>query len=204
MTAIELNNLNGKLLVATAQANQDPYFARTLIFIHQYAVQQETAGILPCIGVIINRASALHLIDLFERSKSLKPLSGLGGDQATDRLVVVGGRPILDGGPLASQHGFILTDQAESSVQAAEILSLTESRLQALYHGEHSGRYEIVLGCAAWAQDKLKSEISKGFWEVLPAYEALLFEVPYRDRYTVACQHLGFKPGQWVQHVGHA
>jgi putative transcriptional regulator len=204
MTTIELNDLNGKLLVATAQANQDPYFAHTLIFIHQHTVQPETAGILPCIGVIINRVSALHLIDLFERSKSLKPLSGLRGDQATDRLVTVGGQPILDGGPLASQHGFILTDQAEDSVQVAEILSLTESRLQALCHGEHSGRYEVILGCAAWAQDKLKSEISKGFWEVLPAHESLLFDVPYRDRYAVACQHLGFKPGQWVQHVGHA
>ena len=204
MMSIELNDLNGKLLVATAQANQDPYFARTLILIHQYAVQEEAKGILPCVGVIINRVSALHLIDLFERSKSLKPLSGLRGDQATGRLAAVGGRPVLDGGPLASQHGFILTDQAEGSGQVAEISSLTESRLQALRHGEYAGRYEVILGCAAWAQDKLQSEISKGFWEVLPADETLLFDVPYRDRYAVACQHLGFKLGQWIQHVGHA
>lgn len=204
MTSIDLNDLNGKLLVATAQASQDPYFARTLIFIHQHTVQQESSGVLPCIGVIINRASTLHLIDLFERSKSLKPLSVLRGNQATDRVLVTGGRPILDGGPLAAQHGFMLVDQAEGSAKGAELLSLTESRLKALYHGEHAGRYEVILGCAAWTQDKLKSEIAKGFWEVFPADLALLFDVPYCDRYAIACEHLGLKPGQWVQHIGHA
>ena len=120
MTAVE-DNLSNQLLIALP-AMADPNFARTVALICQHDEQG-------AMGVVVNRASEYTLGQVLSQM-------GIGSD---DQALCA--RPVLHGGPVHQERGFVLHDgerEWESSLRVGQHLYLTTSRdiLEAMAVGE--------------------------------------------------------------------
>ena len=115
------DNLSNQLLIALP-ALADPNFARTVALICQHDGQG-------AMGVVVNRASEYTLGQVLSQM-------GIGSD---DQALCA--RPVLHGGPVHQERGFVLHDGArewDSSLRVADGLYLTTSRdvLEAMARGD--------------------------------------------------------------------
>ena len=181
-----MDDLVTQLLVATPLLQSDPYFAKAIVYIFEH--QQQGA-----IGLILNQPGALSLADVLERAEMAHILNSMA--LAHD----FGLKKVLSGGPLAPQYGVVVQTQADTNALCIE--SLTEARLEKVCQQNQSMAFELCFGISAWSQGQLEQEIEQGAWQTLP-YDTQFMQTPYRKRYALACQLLGFQPGQMSLKAG--
>ena len=170
------DNLSSQLLIALP-ALADPNFARTVALICQHDEQG-------AMGVVVNRASEYTLGQVLSQM-------GIGSD---DQALCA--RPVLHGGPVHQERGFVLHDgerEWESSLRVGQHLYLTTSRdiLEAMAAGQGPAHAMVALGCAGWGAGQLEFELGENTWLTAPTDPSLLFELPLERRWQTAAGRIG-------------
>jgi putative transcriptional regulator len=169
--------LHGKLLVAMP-GMADPRFARSVIFMISHS---ETGAM----GIIINKPiGELRFRDLMTRMDI----------EVTPKT---SNRPVLFGGPVETDRGYVLHDhdgpsRASTLVVTPEIsLTPTVDMLRAIAEGRGPSQWLLALGYAGWGPGQIESEIATNGWIHCDADPALVFKAPAEEKWRLAFEKLG-------------
>lgn len=178
---------NQFLLAMPAMAGS--YFGDTVI----YLCEHNADGAM---GLVINKPGDLSLVEL---------LGQLG--MPTEN--VPAGTPVMDGGPVARDRGFILhsDDQRfEASLDLGDGLMLTAARevLEAIGAGKGPEHALVALGYAGWDGGQLENELKENAWLTCPATHEVVFHTPFEDRVSKAAAILGIDFRLMSGQAGHA
>ncbi|HEY0180350.1 MAG TPA: YqgE/AlgH family protein [Dokdonella sp.] len=185
----ESTPLTNQLLIAMPTL-RDPNFARGVTFLCQY-------GEDGAMGLLINRLSEYRLGDVLAQM-----------NMHSDIPEVVDA-PVLIGGPMQPERGFVLHSPGgewESSFRISERLSVTTSRdiLVAIAAGNGPRHAVVALGYASWSPGQLEQELCDNHWLTAPVSEQILFETPLEQRWEAAAGLVGVNLLQLANYAGHA
>jgi len=181
--------LKNQMLIAMPHL-ADPNFAQSLI----YLVEHNEHGAM---GLVVNRAAEYTLGDVFSQMDIT----------CSDQTLCE--RPVLAGGPVHPERGFVLHDgngRWDSSLEVGPGLHVTTSRdvLEAMAGGEGPGRVVVALGCAGWGAGQLEYELTENSWLTAPADAELLFTLPLEARWQAAAGRIGVDMQQVAGYSGRA
>ena len=182
-------SMTNQLLIAMP-GMLDPNFSTTVTLICEH--NDEGA-----LGIVINRPLDLKLRGLFEQL------------DVTDPDPAMAERPVLMGGPVGPERGFVLHEpgfQFENSLTVSGDIQLTLSRdvIDAMGRGAGPGKSLVALGYAGWESGQLEDEMLANSWLSVPASPEIVFEVPFGERWASAAKTLGIDISQISQDAGHA
>ena len=181
--------LKGKALIAMPQL-KDPYFSQSVCYICQH----DHEGTL---GFIINKP-----IEMLERDLLL--------DQRFDVDKNEFQQPLLNGGPMHTDRGFVIHTNLKPwkntlHIDASHRVTTSQEILSAIAHHEMTQEYLILLGYASWEPGQLETELKDNYWLICELDPELLFTVPFTERWSLAIQRLGIHNLANLIHVeGHA
>jgi len=185
------DSYKGKLLLATPNMG-DPRFRFAVIYI----VSHDSKGAM---GIIINKKkSNLHISDLLNQI-------GIEGD------VQVADAPVLNGGPVDIDRGFVLHSAdyfaPDTSMKISDTLSLTTTKdvLEALVSADEAPkRAMLAIGYAGWGAGQLENEIMDNAWLLLEGDEDLIFSDKLESKWTMALHDIGIDPSALSSNGGQA
>jgi putative transcriptional regulator len=168
----------------------DPNFARSVTLLCQHSDEG-------AIGITINRESGYTLGEI---------LAQLNLHCRDER---VRNSPVLEGGPVASERGFVLhtpMEGFESSLLINPDIMVTTSRdvLASIAAGTGPERFIMALGYAGWGDGQLEFEMRENAWLSVPVDSAIVFDLPLQDRWQKAVSALGIDIRQLHDVGGHA
>ncbi len=183
--------LAGRMLIAMPGIG-DSRFERAVILMCAHSVEQ-------AMGITVNRPmEGLVLPDLFDRL----------GVKSSIRVPDL---PVLSGGPVERERGFVLhTDDysnPESTLSVTEGVSLTATReiLDAIGDPVRKPRCAaLALGCANWEAGQLEDELKENVWLACDADEALIFDDDHGTKWSRALAKLGVAPERLSMQTGRA
>ena len=193
-------NLTHHFLIAMPGL-EDAAFARSVVYLCEHSARG-------ALGLIINKPMDIDMQRLFAKVDLT-----LGRTDLTHQ-------PVLHGGPVQTERGFVLHDAM--SPQAADAdedtlpyastmaipggLEMTTSRdvLEALSHGAGPRRVLVTLGYASWGEGQLESELAENAWLTVGADADVIFDTPIAQRYERALGLLGVQPWMLSPEVGRA
>lgn len=183
------SSLVNQLLIAMP-GMADPNFSSTVTLICEH----NDDGAL---GIVINRPLQLQLGGLLEQLK------------LTDADPAVANSPVLLGGPVGPEKGFVLHDSNysyENSVQISGDIRLTFSRdvLDSMAAGTGPDKSLVALGYAGWEPGQLENEMLANSWINVPATPDIVFDLPFADRWSAAAETLGIDISRIAPDAGHA
>lgn len=189
MSIAATTSLSEQFLIAMP-AMGDPHFSRGLALLCQHDGQG-------AMGLVINHLSEYCLGDV---------LGQMGIETDSDELAR---QPVLAGGPVNPDRGFVLHDDPrpwDSTLTVRDGLYVTTSRdiLEAMARGEGPARSLVMLGYAGWEAGQLESELMENAWLTLESSEDLIFVEPLETRWHSAVTRLGVDPGRLTDYAGHA
>lgn len=171
------NFLEGKLLIALPGMT-DPRFEKSVIFMCAHS--EEGA-----MGLIVNKPiEGLTFHDL------VKNLHIPVTDKAPDS-------PVLFGGPVGTERGFVLHSgeytSAEATMPVTTEISLTGTLdiLRAMAEGHGPQRSIFTLGYAGWGPGQIEDEIRMNGWIHCDADSRIVFETAMDGRWGAALRKLG-------------
>lgn len=189
-TDVDESFLNGKLLVATPSIG-DPRFDRTVILMCDHSADH-------AMGIVINKpVEGLRMPELFGQ---------LGIDHAEDAP----DRPVLLGGPVERERGFVLhsTDfrAEESTLPVCDGILLTATRdvLEAIASNHPPRRSLLALGYAGWGGGQLEDELASNAWLVTDPDDTLIFDTADAEKWDAALDRIGVTPEHLSILSGHA
>ena len=105
-------------------------------------------------------------------------------------------KPVMLGGPLAEDRGFILhtpPSNFASSIRISDNTVMTTSRdvLETLGTDKQPSDVLVALGYASWEKGQLEQEILDNAWLTAPADLNILFKTPIADRWREAAKLIG-------------
>lgn len=118
--------------------------------------------------------------------------------------------PVMAGGPVQIDHGFVLHRHCESRWEASLTITpeitLTTSRdiLRSIANGTGPSEHVIALGYAGWTAGQLEFELAENSWLTLPADGDIIFSTPYQQRLGSAAAALGIDMNLISTEAGHA
>jgi putative transcriptional regulator len=156
--------------------------------------QHNDAG---AIGITINRLSTFQLGEI------LAQLHIECSDEAIRQ------RPVLEGGPVAPDRGFVLhspMEGYESSLAVGKDIMVTTSRdvLADIARGEGPDKYLVALGYAGWGGGQLEGELRANAWLSVAADTDIVFDLPLPSRFNEALGRLGIKIDRLHSEAGNA
>lgn len=156
--------------------------------------QHNEAG---AIGITINRISSFTLGELF---------SQLNIDCGNDTIRKL---PVLEGGPVAPDRGFVLhspQDGYESTMEIGAEIMVTTSRdvLSDIATGSGPEKYAVALGYAGWGEGQLETEMLANAWLSVTADTDIVFDLPVSNRFDEALGRLGIRLDMLHSEAGHA
>jgi putative transcriptional regulator len=184
-----MQSLQDHFLIAMP-AMSDPNFSETVTYICKH----DADG---AFGVIVNRPGDLSLVEM---------LSQLG-IPLTDRSRL--DRPVLVGGPVEPERGFVLHRSAKSyegTITPGGDIKVTVSLdiLTGLGRGDGPEPALVVLGYAGWGRGQLEAEIQHNSWLMVPADPAIVFDIPFEQRWAAALGLPGVDIRRITNYAGHA
>lgn len=129
-----------------------------------------------------------------------QPLPGVQMGDVLGQLGIDAGaladHPVLDGGPVERQRGFILHSRDWGGADAIDVagqwmFSASQDVLRAVALGGGPRHWHFILGYAGWDAGQLESEFARHAWHAAPASDALLFETPVAERWSAAFASVG-------------
>jgi putative transcriptional regulator len=188
--------LNGQILVAMPDM-ADQYFAKSVIYLCAHSEDG-------AMGIILNQPSQIKSFpDLLVQLQIIAP---------QDRIHLpsqIGRFPVLSGGPVQTDRGFILhtpdfhLDQSTMSIDDSVSLTATIDVLRAIASGDGPSRAMMALGYAGWDPGQLENEIQHNGWLHCPADPALVFDQEISTKYARALRSIGVELGQLSSFAGH-
>ncbi|MCB1509762.1 MAG: YqgE/AlgH family protein [Hyphomicrobiaceae bacterium] len=190
------DSLEGQLLLAMPTLT-DENFNRSVVFMCAHSSDG-------AMGLIINRrAQDITFATLMEQID----FDDEGEDAMTEQLADV---PVMLGGPVETNRGFVLHSgdygSFGSTLQVRNGLGLTATVdiLRAMRNGLGPARTLLALGYSGWSPGQLEAEIQSNGWLHCDADEALIFDTPVEDRYSLALARLGIDLSHLSVNAGHA
>ena len=186
--------LNNQLLVAMPTL-ADPNFVQSVTLVCEHTAKG-------ALGIVINR-----------------PLENMALGDVLDQLSLetrqegLRGQPILRGGPVQQDRGFVLhppggpkDGQWDSTLQVSPTLHVTTSRdiLGSMARGAGPVSAVVALGYAGWDAGQLEDEIRSNAWLNAPVDDAIIFATPFDQRWQAALKLLGLDAGRLSHQAGHA
>lgn len=183
------DSLANQLLIAMP-GMADPNFNSTVTLICEHNAEG-------ALGIVINRPAGITLGGLLEQLEVVEADAALAG------------QPVLSGGPVAPERGFVLHDpglEFESSVAVSADIQLTLSRdvIDAMAAGVGPNKALVALGYAGWGAGQLEAEMLSNTWLSVPASPEVVFDVPFADRWSFAAKTIGIDISQMSPDAGHA
>ena len=156
--------------------------------------QHNDAG---AIGITINRLSTFSLGEI---------LAQLQIDCSDDSIRQ---RPVLEGGPVAPDRGFVLhspREGYESSLAIGKDIMVTTSRdvLAEIARGEGPDKFLVALGYTGWCGGQLEGEMRANAWLSVAADTDIVFDMPLPSRFNEALGRLGIRIDRLHSEAGHA
>jgi putative transcriptional regulator len=156
--------------------------------------QHNDAG---AIGITINRLSTYNLGEILAQLKI----------DCTDEAICK--RPVLEGGPVAPDRGFVLHSPLqgyESSLAVGSDIMVTTSRdvLTEIAAGRGPDKYLVALGYAGWGGGQLEGEMLANAWLSVTADTDIVFDMPLSNRFDGALGRLGIRIDRLSSEAGHA
>jgi putative transcriptional regulator len=184
-----MRSLQDHFLIAMP-AMADPNFNETVT----YLCKHDAEG---AFGIVINRPSDLSLAEML----------GQLAIELKDRGLAE--KPVLQGGPVEPQRGFVLhrsSEAFEATLPIGTDLKLTSSPdiLTALGRGEGPEPVLVALGYAGWGRGQLEAELANNTWLTVPASSAIIFDIPFEQRWTAALGLPGVDIQRITEYAGHA
>lgn len=117
--------------------------------------------------------------------------------------------PVLRGGPVEPQRGFVLHSLdwgGRDMVQIDNLWGLSGSLdiLKAIAEGRGPSRYLVALGYAGWGAGQLEDEMTGSSWFLAPADASILFETPTRSRWSRTFAACGIDSAMLTNAAGQA
>lgn len=180
-------SLAGKFLIALPGMG-DHRFEKAVI----YVCSHDREGTM---GLIINKTKGpLNLSDMLTQA-------GIEGD------VSVADTPVLSGGPVDIDRGFVLHSpdyfSEGTSVKLSDTLTLTATKdvLEALVSDKAPEKAVLAIGYAGWGEGQIESELMQNAWITVDAVEDLIFDEDMDSKWTRAIAELGITP-EMLAHTG--
>ncbi len=189
----ELNLVNHFLIAMPSML--DPVFGGSVV----YVCEHNANGAL---GVVINKPTDMTMQTLFEHIE-------LSLSTDTERNAPIKSRPIMFGGPVQDDRGFVLhtpSGHYSSSLQVTDDVAFTTSIdvLEAVAVGGGPQRLMVSIGYSGWSPGQLEEEIARNGWLTVSADPRIIFELPIEERYVAAMKLLGIDPLLLTSEAGHA
>jgi putative transcriptional regulator len=148
-------------------------------------------------GIVINRPLDLSVGEIFEHLQidTQRDFSDL---------------PVMAGGPVQMDHGFVLHRPGEktweASLSVTPEITLTTSRdiLRAIARDNGPPEHLIALGYAGWTAGQLEQELTENSWLTLPGNSDIIFSTPADQRLGAAAALLGIDMNLISSQAGHA
>lgn len=118
-------------------------------------------------------------------------------------------RPVLRGGPVEPQRGFVLHSldwQSDDMVRVGTQWGLSGSLdiLRAIAQGAGPQRYQVALGYAGWGAGQLEQEMAGDSWFLAPGDAALLFDGRAEEKWAATFASCGVDSSHLVSGAGTA
>jgi len=182
--------LNNQLLVAMPSL-ADPNFSQSVTLVCEHTDRG-------ALGIVINRPLEMKMSEVLEQ------LSLTSDDL---RLCDM---PVLRGGPVQNDRGFVLHRPSpqnwDSTLPVSDTLHVTTSRdvLAAMARGEGPAQAVVALGYAGWDAGQLEVEMLQNAWLTVPCDDALIFDLPFEQRWQAAARLLGVDLSRISSQAGRA
>ncbi|MFO1258281.1 MAG: YqgE/AlgH family protein [Gammaproteobacteria bacterium] len=169
----------------------DVNFYRSVIYICEHTPEG-------AMGIIINLPLKVELGDV---------LKNLSIEASSERIAHL---PVLAGGPIQQDRGFVLhrptLQKWQSSLKLNDQLSITTSKdiLASIAHNDGPTDHLIALGYAGWSAGQLEIEFQENAWLCAPLSPEIIFEIPCEQRWRAAAAMLGVEIDFMTKEVGHA
>jgi len=182
-------SLVNQLLIAMP-GMADPNFSSTVTLICEHSDEG-------ALGIVINRPLNFRLGGRFEQLHLDNP-----DPAALDH-------PVLMGGPVGPERGFVLHDPShryENSLAISSEICLTLSRdvIDAMASGRGPQKSLVALGYAGWGAGQLEAEMLANAWLNVSATQEIVFDMPFADRWAAAAKALGVDLTLLSPEAGHA
>ncbi len=182
-------SLTNHLLIAMPSLS-DPNFMHTVALICEHTDRG-------ALGIVLNKPLPMRLSDVLSQM------------QITPSSEIIAEQPVLRGGPVHTDRGFVLHrpgGQWDHTHKVSDTIQVTTSRdvLAAMARGEGPAGAFIALGYAGWEAGQLEREILENAWISVPVDARVVFDLPFSERWSGAWQLLGVEVGQLSLTAGHA
>ncbi|MFW6050303.1 MAG: YqgE/AlgH family protein [Myxococcota bacterium] len=171
--------------LVAAPALDCPFFRRTVVLL----VEHNEEG---SFGFVVNRETDV-------RFRQVLGEVGIEIDAAVPPEA-----PVMVGGPVSPETGWILFDPHSGEGGDGEVFHLTDrlavsaslGTLEKLAAGEGPRRCIMLLGYAGWGSGQLEREMRDGAWIPVDLDPALVFDAPVDQRWSRALAALGIDPAR--------
>lgn len=164
----------------------DSNFSKSVVYLYEH----NEKGAL---GIIINKPLQINLGNVLEHLK-ITP--------ANEKIYDF---PVLMGGPVGQEHGFIIYDKdADEGNEANISVSASKAMLKKIAKGEGPSDFLITLGYSGWQGGQLEKEISRNDWLITPFHRNILFNTPIHQRWQATAALIGIDINHLTDQVGHA
>jgi putative transcriptional regulator len=156
----------------------DPNFHKSVVLLCEHAPEG-------AFGLVVNRPSDISAAEAVRLEPPLTNANEL---------------PLLMGGPVEPQRGWILTSQPPDDVEhrgvgAGLFLSASPVFLRrVLTTRPFPKRTHVLAGYAGWGPGQLDAEIAESAWLIMPVELDLIFEIPAAAAWEMAIRRLGADP----------
>lgn len=180
--------LSNHFLIAMPSLH-DPLFSRSITYICDHSEHG-------AMGIVLNQPLSITMTDVFSQL-ALEPSDAIGD------------KPVLAGGPVNMQRGFVLhRDQGswDSTLHINSEICLTASRdiVAAIAEDRGPRSAQFALGYAGWNPGQLEEEITQNAWLIVESDSGIIFDTPIEQRWAAATKHLGIDFNLISTVAGHA
>lgn len=168
----------------------DPNFSHAVIYICEHSPDG-------AMGLVINNPLDIPMSQIFEQFEMTYSPH-------------IGAQPLLSGGPVQIDRGFVLhragERQWESTRTISGEISLTASRdiISDIAVERGPGELIITLGYAGWGPGQLEEELAHNAWLTVPGDANILFNTPFEQRASAAAAKIGIDLNMLSTDAGHA
>ncbi|HTV49542.1 MAG TPA: YqgE/AlgH family protein [Steroidobacteraceae bacterium] len=172
-------SLANHLLIAMP-ALADPNFAHSVTLICEHDAKNGA------LGIVLNKPLPMKLSDVLSQM-DLEP-----------RDAQIAAQPVLRGGPVHTDRGFVLHrpgGEWDSTIKVSQLIQVTTSKdvLAAMARGEGPSDAFIALGYAGWDPGQLEREIRENAFLPVPADERVVYQMPFEQRWEGCWRLLGIR-----------
>jgi len=168
----------------------DPTFRHALIYICEHNEHG-------AMGLVINHPSDVTLGRVFEEFELDYPAD-------------IGDQPLLSGGPVQQERGFVIHRPGEtqwtSTLQVSPAVCITASRDIIVDIASRRGppASYVSLGYSGWSAGQLEQELADNSWLVCPADPEIIFDTPFPLRARATAERMGIDLSRLSTQAGHA